>query len=149
MNIYNGNVLLSRYSINLMRQGQASNDLLTFTLLPVELISNLPIKTGSIGQHILSAIKQYNFSVVLTSSNLPANRKRNLSFTQLTRAAGVNKSVHTSGQTFQITKKIIWPVSRRVLLSGSLILISHDANESSTGSKMKVSKSFEACSNHI
>ena len=46
-----------------------------------------------------------------------------------TTAAGVNTFVHTSGQIFQITEKIIWLVSWRGLLPGTLIFISHDANE--------------------
>ena len=90
---------------------QAPNDLLTFTLLPVELISNLSIKTLSIGQHILSAIESYDFSVVLTSSTFSTNWKRNLSFTQLTTVAEVNTFVHISAQTFLDHKKIIWLVS--------------------------------------
>ena len=68
------------------------------------------------------------FSIFISSA-FSTNRKRNLSFTQLTTAAGVNTFVHTSGQTFQITKKMIWLVSWRVLLSGSLIFISHDDDD--------------------
>ena len=90
---------------------QASNDLLTFTSLPVELISNLSIKTLSIGQHILSAIEPYDFSVVLTSSTFSTNWKRNLSFTQLNTVAVVGTFVHLSAQTFLDQKKIIWLVS--------------------------------------
>ena len=39
MDIFNGHVLLARHSISMMWLEQASNDLLTFTLLPVELIT--------------------------------------------------------------------------------------------------------------
>ena len=48
MNIFNDNVLLARHSISKMRLEQASNDLLTFILLPVELISSLSIVNKNI-----------------------------------------------------------------------------------------------------
>ena len=98
---------IAKHSNSTMWLEQALNDLLTIILLPVELISNLSIKTGPTGQHILLAIKPHGFSVVFTSSLSQLNRNNGRCFTLPTTATGVNTFVNTSGENFLDHKNLI------------------------------------------